>query len=62
MFFIFELWVLNMTSETAEFYILDNLNLTNEGFWFFVFCFFEKRNKTCMPQTQKCVGSNWEHK
>ena len=26
-----------MTSETAEFYILDNLNLTNEGFLFFVF-------------------------
>lgn len=26
-----------MTSETAEFYILHNLNLTNEGFLFFVF-------------------------
>ena len=35
MFFIFELRVLNMTFETAEFYILDNLNLTNEVFFFF---------------------------
>ena len=26
-----------MTSETAEFYNLDNLKLTNEGFLFFVF-------------------------
>ena len=37
MFFIFELRVLNMTFETAEFYILDNLNLTNEVFVFFFF-------------------------
>ena len=48
-----------MTSATAEFYILDNLNLTNEVWLFFLllflFLFFkEKSNKTCMPQTQNC--------
>lgn len=39
MFFILELWVLNMTSETAELYILDNLNSR------------KNKNKTC-PKTQ----------
>lgn len=44
-FFICELWVLNMTSETAELYILDNLSSTNMCWVFFP----KEKNKTCPP-------------
>lgn len=59
---VFHLWIMSIKYDFWNCWVLHFAQFKLNKWGFSVFCFSEKSNKTCMPQTQKCVGSNWEHK